>query len=178
MGEKNKRCTHCERKRVTSQFGINPKLVGGLSPWCNKCLELLRTTTGAKGADLNLAYKHDYSLAYAALRRQFARLREKFLFTDSATGDRFGLTHMVKDDIVRVCGPWRLNAMGEYLLTDTFNADPDTISVTGRGGGRGNRKQKRFRIEAYVEIEAWDEGMISAREEWLIEEVTKLGKLS
>ena len=178
MGEELMTCDRCGESRPLGAFAENPKLVYGRFPWCDACIERMRSAKPSEAADLRIAYRRAYAKAFASRIRPATLLRDKRILTDISTGERLGLTYLSNKGIVRITGPWRLYPSGEAILVEIFKADADSVVVIGRGGGRGRRQQKLFRAEAPVDAEAWDDGLDRLTECWRVEVVGKLGRLA
>ena len=171
-------CGRCGRALPPDAFRQNPKLVYGRAPWCSGCMEQLRTVGPPEAADMRMEYRRAYARAYQSRKRSATLLRDKRLLTDPASGDYLGLTYIRNRGIARASGPWRLCQAGEAIMTDFLGADASVVVVTGRGGGRGKRRQKSFRAEAPVDVEAWEEGLERLAESWQVEIVGRLGRLA
>ena len=115
----------------------------GRVPWCAGCLALLAESRRS----LRPAYRRDYQRAYQRSRRSGigpARLRWEI----EIEGRVVRVVLRRYDGVVVLSGPHdRLDATIRFAV-DALGAAEDTVETSASGGGRGGRRQSRFRIEA------------------------------
>jgi hypothetical protein len=121
----------------------SPRPAGRVA-WCPACLELLAGLPAS--SPLRLEYRRDYQRAYQRNRRDASGpARPSWLATPEGHVVRVALRR--RDSTLVLTGA-SAGAGAAGRLAEAIGAPAGGHSETGRGGGRGGRRQRRFRIEA------------------------------
>jgi hypothetical protein len=121
----------------------SPRPAGRVA-WCPPCLELLAGLPTS--SPLRLEYRRDYQRTYQRSRRAGdGPARPSWLATPEGHLVRVALRR--RDSTLVLTGS-SAGAGAARRLAEAIGAPAAGHSETGRGGGRGGRRQRRFRIEA------------------------------